>query len=346
MVEQSESIPREARGASFPLHARCRTGRNRISSYAREDLCRGCSRSRRDWKRPGSLHLVPHRTGSRPATTTTARLQRNIARCLHSDPGRSPQNTERRHEGYFRREWSYALDRARNMADGALFILPVALDGVSAVRRDRARALSKRCTPLRSRVAKATPAVCAAPRRADEAAPRATADPQGGGAATPSALAAAVDADNPRLGLSLHRTDLRVSSPAATRKWPSSPGACRGSFSRCCSANRGSARRRFRAPGSSRSCASRSPPSAVPSHRRRARYAGARRADRRRDPRAPPSASWKKRTHAGVSASGRSRCGSWRIIADDAPRDAAGAKLLPLLIFDQFEELFDAGADR
>ena len=27
--------------------------------------------------------------------------------------------TQRRHEGYFRREWSYAVDRARNMADGA-----------------------------------------------------------------------------------------------------------------------------------------------------------------------------------------------------------------------------------
>ena len=60
------------------------------------------------------------------------KIQRNIARCSYFIPVIS-QNTERRHEGYFRREWSYALDRARNMADGALFILPVALDGVSAV---------------------------------------------------------------------------------------------------------------------------------------------------------------------------------------------------------------------
>jgi hypothetical protein len=60
------------------------------------------------------------------------KIQRNIARCSYFIPVIS-RNTERRHEGYFRREWSYALDRARNMADGALFILPVALDGVSAV---------------------------------------------------------------------------------------------------------------------------------------------------------------------------------------------------------------------
>jgi hypothetical protein len=40
--------------------------------------------------------------------------------------------TERRLEGYFRREWSYALDRARNIAEGALFILPVCIDETDA----------------------------------------------------------------------------------------------------------------------------------------------------------------------------------------------------------------------
>lgn len=37
-------------------------------------------------------------------------------------------NTERRLEAYFRREWSYAIDRTRNMADGAVFLLPVVID--------------------------------------------------------------------------------------------------------------------------------------------------------------------------------------------------------------------------
>ena len=38
--------------------------------------------------------------------------------------------TQRRLEGYFRREWSYAVDRARNIADGAVFILPICIDDV------------------------------------------------------------------------------------------------------------------------------------------------------------------------------------------------------------------------
>jgi hypothetical protein len=59
------------------------------------------------------------------------KIQRNISRCSYFIPVISA-NTQRRHEAYFRREWGYALDRARNMADGALFILPVTLDATSA----------------------------------------------------------------------------------------------------------------------------------------------------------------------------------------------------------------------
>ena len=55
------------------------------------------------------------------------KIQRNIARCSFFLPIVSA-NTERRLEGYFRREWSYAIDRARNIAEGALFILPVCVD--------------------------------------------------------------------------------------------------------------------------------------------------------------------------------------------------------------------------
>lgn len=59
------------------------------------------------------------------------KIQRNIARCSYFIPVVSA-TTERRLEGYFRREWSYAIDRTRNMADGAIFILPVAIDPVDA----------------------------------------------------------------------------------------------------------------------------------------------------------------------------------------------------------------------
>jgi hypothetical protein len=59
------------------------------------------------------------------------KIQRNIARCSYFVPVISA-STERRLEAYFRREWSYALDRARNMAEGALFILPVCIDDTDA----------------------------------------------------------------------------------------------------------------------------------------------------------------------------------------------------------------------
>jgi hypothetical protein len=71
------------------------------------------------------------------------KIQRNIARCSYFIPVVSA-NTQRRLEGYFRREWSYAMDRTRNMADGALFILPVSVDatnGGEALVPDKFKAL-------------------------------------------------------------------------------------------------------------------------------------------------------------------------------------------------------------
>ena len=57
------------------------------------------------------------------------KIQKNITRCAYFIPIISAA-TERRLEAYFRREWSYALDRTRNMADDALFILPVCVDAI------------------------------------------------------------------------------------------------------------------------------------------------------------------------------------------------------------------------
>jgi hypothetical protein len=61
------------------------------------------------------------------------KIQRNIARCSYFIPVVSA-TTQRRLEAYFRREWSYAIDRTRNMADGALFILPVTIDGIDTAQ--------------------------------------------------------------------------------------------------------------------------------------------------------------------------------------------------------------------
>ncbi len=61
------------------------------------------------------------------------KIQHNISRCAYFIPVVSA-TTERRVEGYFRREWSYAIDRARNMADGSVFILPVCIDDTDGAR--------------------------------------------------------------------------------------------------------------------------------------------------------------------------------------------------------------------
>jgi hypothetical protein len=55
------------------------------------------------------------------------KIRSNIGRCSFFIPVISA-NTQRRLEGYFRREWSYAVDRSRNIAEGAIFILPVCID--------------------------------------------------------------------------------------------------------------------------------------------------------------------------------------------------------------------------
>jgi hypothetical protein len=55
------------------------------------------------------------------------KIRANIARCSFFLPVISG-STQRRLEAYFRREWSYAVDRSLNIADGAVFILPVCID--------------------------------------------------------------------------------------------------------------------------------------------------------------------------------------------------------------------------
>lgn len=56
-----------------------------------------------------------------------AKIRANIGRCSFFIPVIS-EATQRRHEAYFRREWSYAVNRSLNIAEGAVFILPVCID--------------------------------------------------------------------------------------------------------------------------------------------------------------------------------------------------------------------------
>ena len=55
------------------------------------------------------------------------KIRKCVARCSFFVPVISA-TTERRVEGYFRREWACAVDRLRNMAEGAVFVIPVVID--------------------------------------------------------------------------------------------------------------------------------------------------------------------------------------------------------------------------
>lgn len=55
------------------------------------------------------------------------KIRGNIARCSYFIPVISA-TTQRRVEGWFRREWNWAVDRTQGMAEGARFILPVCID--------------------------------------------------------------------------------------------------------------------------------------------------------------------------------------------------------------------------
>ena len=59
------------------------------------------------------------------------KIRRNIEACSFFLPLIS-QTTETRQEGYFRREWNIAADRALNFADDVPFIVPVTIDDTQA----------------------------------------------------------------------------------------------------------------------------------------------------------------------------------------------------------------------
>ena len=60
------------------------------------------------------------------------KIEENIRRCRFFMPIIS-RNTNRRMEGFFRREWNEAADRTRGMAEECRFILPVSIDDTKAV---------------------------------------------------------------------------------------------------------------------------------------------------------------------------------------------------------------------
>jgi hypothetical protein len=100
-------------------------------SYAREDLA--AVQALRDGLEAAGVTVWFDLDRLESGDDYDLKIRNNIARCSYFIPVVSA-NTQRRVEAYFRREWSYAIDRTRNMADGARFILPVAIDPIDAAQ--------------------------------------------------------------------------------------------------------------------------------------------------------------------------------------------------------------------
>jgi hypothetical protein len=140
-ARQKPAIAAAATPARFLPPAREMPDNAVFISYAREDLA--CVREIKAGLEAAGITTWFDMDRLEAGDDYDRKIRQNIARCSYFIPVISA-TTQRRTEAYFRREWSYAIDRLRNMADGALFVLPVAIDGTNggeAIVPDRFRAL-------------------------------------------------------------------------------------------------------------------------------------------------------------------------------------------------------------
>ena len=97
-------------------------------SYASED--RAAARTLRDTLAAAGLDVWYDESDLGGGDAWDQKIRRQIRDCDYFLAVISA-NTERRKEGYFRREWRLATERTLDMADDVLFLLPVVIDGTS-----------------------------------------------------------------------------------------------------------------------------------------------------------------------------------------------------------------------
>jgi hypothetical protein len=97
-------------------------------SYASED--RPAARALRDALIAAGLDVWYDESELAGGDAWDQKIRRQIRDCDYFMPVISA-TTERRKEGYFRREWRLAAERTMDMADDVLFLLPVVIDGTS-----------------------------------------------------------------------------------------------------------------------------------------------------------------------------------------------------------------------
>jgi hypothetical protein len=94
-------------------------------SYASED--RPAARLLRDRLTAAGLDAWYDESELGGGDTWDQKIRRQIRECDYFMPVISA-TTDRRKEGYFRREWRLAVERTLDMADDVLFLLPVVID--------------------------------------------------------------------------------------------------------------------------------------------------------------------------------------------------------------------------
>jgi len=97
-------------------------------SYASED--RTAARLLRDALEAAGLDVWYDENELGGGDSWDQKIRRQIRDCDYFMPVISA-TTERRKEGYFRREWRLAAERTLDMADDVMFLLPVTIDGTS-----------------------------------------------------------------------------------------------------------------------------------------------------------------------------------------------------------------------
>ena len=100
-------------------------------SYASQD--REAARSLRDALGEAGLEVWYDESDLGGGDAWDQKIRRQIRECTYFMPVVSA-NTEARHEGYFRREWSLAVDRTRDMAEKKTFLVPVVIDDTNQRR--------------------------------------------------------------------------------------------------------------------------------------------------------------------------------------------------------------------
>ena len=98
-------------------------------SYARDNL--GAAQHLVEGLRSAGLEVWLDLGKLQPGDAWDLKIRRNIEACSFFIPLVS-RETEARQEGYFRREWNIAADRALNFADDVPFLLPVTIDDTAA----------------------------------------------------------------------------------------------------------------------------------------------------------------------------------------------------------------------